>query len=92
MITVQDIEAGLTQHQFCLYYQPKYSLARNSVEGSEGLIRWRQPDGTLRQPGEFIALASRSALIRKISAYVVEELLADLPLLAPPALRQSPLI
>lgn len=83
MITVQDIEAGLAQHQFCLYYQPKYSLAGNRIEGSEALIRWRQPDDTLRQPGEFIALASRSGLIRKISAYIVEELLAALPLLAP---------
>lgn len=83
MITIRDIEAGLTQHQFCLYYQPKYSLAGNRIEGSEALIRWRQPDGTLRQPGEFIVLASRSALIKKISAYVVEELLNDLPLLAP---------
>lgn len=84
MITVQDIEVGLTQHQFCLYYQPKYSLAGNRIDGSEALIRWRQPDGTLRLPGEFIALASRSALIRKISAYIVEELLTDLSLLMPP--------
>lgn len=83
MITVRDIEAGLAQHQFCLYYQPKYSLAGNRIEGSEALIRWRQPDDTLRQPGEFIPLASRSRLIRKISAYIVEELLAALPLLAP---------
>lgn len=89
MITLQDIEAGLAQHQFCLYFQPKYSLVGNRIEGSEALIRWRQPDGSVRQPGEFIALASQSGLMRKISAYIVEELLADLPLLAPASLTPA---
>ncbi len=86
MITREDVEKGLAQRQFCLYYQPKYSLGANRIEGSEALIRWRQPDGTLRQPGEFLPLAARSGLMRDISAYIIEALLADLALLVPAGL------
>lgn len=86
MITAQDIEAGLKRQQFCLYYQPKYSLADNRIEGSEALIRWPQPGGTVRQPGEFIGLASKTDLIKRISAYIVEELFDELPLLEPAGL------
>jgi EAL domain-containing protein (putative c-di-GMP-specific phosphodiesterase class I) len=81
MITIQDIEEGLERNQFCLYYQPKFSLVSGQIAGSEALIRWFRPDGAMPQPAEFIALAEGSSLIKKISAYILPILLRDIPAL-----------
>jgi EAL domain-containing protein (putative c-di-GMP-specific phosphodiesterase class I) len=78
MVTGHDIEQGLEQREFCLYYQPKYSLAHAEIVGSEALIRWPQPDGSVRTPAEFIGVATRAALINRISAYNVHRLFEDL--------------
>ncbi len=82
MITIQDIEEGLERNQFCLFYQPKFSLVSGQIAGSEALIRWLRPDGSMPPPAEFIGLAEGSPLIKKISAYILPILLRDIPALA----------
>lgn len=81
MLSTKDIELGLLDKQFCLFYQPKLSLASNRIHGSEALIRWRLADGAIVPPSEFIPLAAQSFLIREISDYIVTELFAELPAL-----------
>jgi EAL domain-containing protein (putative c-di-GMP-specific phosphodiesterase class I) len=41
------------------------------VELVEALIRWRQPDGSLMAPGEFLSVAEESGLIMEISDWVL---------------------
>lgn len=78
MITNQEIEHGLEAHQFCLFYQPKFSLITGQIDGSEALIRWMRPDGAITLPSEFIPIAERTALIKKISSCVFGLLISDL--------------
>lgn len=82
MITIHDIEDGLQKNQFSLHYQPKFSLVSGQVSGSEALIRWTRPDGSAPQPAEFISLAERSGLIKKISAFIVPILMRDIAALS----------
>jgi EAL domain-containing protein (putative c-di-GMP-specific phosphodiesterase class I) len=81
MVTAKDIEAGLSSQQFCLYYQPKFSVVQGEVVGSEALLRWRTPDGTVLDPGAFLPVAEQSGLLRMMSSYIVDRLFQDMEVL-----------
>jgi EAL domain-containing protein (putative c-di-GMP-specific phosphodiesterase class I) len=50
------------------------SLEDGEVVGAEALIRWREPNGGLLPPGEFIPIAEEMGLIEAIGDWVLEEL------------------
>ena len=58
---------------FELHYQPVIDLARQDLAGFEALIRWRQPDGELVSPGQFIALAEDTGIIVPLGRWILEE-------------------
>ncbi|WP_020651404.1 EAL domain-containing protein [Massilia niastensis] len=78
MVTPQEIETALGEHQFCLFYQPKFSLRHPGVEGCEALLRWRHPDGSMVPPGAFIGVAERAGLLPKITSHIVPLLFNDM--------------
>ena len=55
-----------------LYYQPIVDLAQSCIVGAEALIRWNHPQDGLLLPGDFLAVAERTGLIRPITAWVLE--------------------
>jgi EAL domain-containing protein (putative c-di-GMP-specific phosphodiesterase class I) len=57
-----------------LHYQPIVELVDGEMVGVEALIRWRQPDGSLVGPAEFIPLAEEMGLIGTIGDWVVRHL------------------
>ena len=72
------IRIGLDEEQFLLYYQPQIDCRTNEVVGLEALIRWRQTDGTLLLPGEFIRLAEDTGLIIALGQRVIELIARDM--------------
>jgi diguanylate cyclase (GGDEF)-like protein/PAS domain S-box-containing protein len=57
-----------------LHYQPIVDLVNGDMVGVEALLRWRQPDGTLVGPTDFIPLAEEMGLIGTIGDWVVQHL------------------
>jgi len=72
----QGLRNALDKGEFELVFQPELSLASMQVELVEALIRWRQPDGRLATPGEFLAVAEESGLIMEISDWVLRSAVA----------------
>lgn len=59
----KDIEKGIYNKEFTVYYQPQFDAKTNLQVGMEALIRWDSPTRGLVFPGEFIPLAEETGLI-----------------------------
>ncbi|MEE4638596.1 MAG: EAL domain-containing protein [Wenzhouxiangella sp.] len=73
-----EIEHGLDQDQFRLYYQPKIDLATDRVVGFEGLVRWHRPDGELFTPMCFLPDLDRSDLERRFGETMIRQALGQI--------------
>jgi diguanylate cyclase (GGDEF)-like protein len=74
---ISQIRPALENQEFSLYYQPKVGLGNGKVNGMEALIRWHHPERGLVQPDEFIPLAERTVLMRPLTMYVIDNVLAQ---------------
>jgi diguanylate cyclase (GGDEF)-like protein/PAS domain S-box-containing protein len=71
---VTRLRKAVDQRRWVLHYQPVIELSTGEMVGVEALIRWREPDGSLIPPGEFIPLAEELGLIEAIGDWVVNEI------------------
>ena len=60
-----------------LHYQPIYDINTNMMIGFEALVRWRQPDGSLLMPVNFIPMAEDIGIIQEIDKWVMATACAD---------------
>ncbi|MEO8384913.1 MAG: EAL domain-containing protein [Betaproteobacteria bacterium] len=68
-----QLRRSLQTNDFCLHYQPVYSVSSHTLIGFEALLRWRNMVGELIRPGEFISVAEDSGLIIPIGEWVIGE-------------------
>jgi diguanylate cyclase (GGDEF)-like protein len=68
----QDLRRALEEREFELFYQPQLNMDTLTIGSVEALIRWRRADGTMVMPGQFLAVAERSGLIKEISDWVLD--------------------
>ncbi|RKF23110.1 EAL domain-containing protein [Altericroceibacterium spongiae] len=59
-------------------YQPLIRLRNGQLVGYEMLSRWRLNDGSLRLPGEFIAIAEETGLIGKVFYCLLKQAVRDM--------------
>ncbi|MFW5677575.1 MAG: diguanylate cyclase domain-containing protein, partial [Acetivibrio ethanolgignens] len=67
------MEKALENGEFCVYYQPKYNLQTEVIEGAEALVRWIDPDKGMIGPDLFIPLFEKNGFIIRLDFYVYEE-------------------
>ena len=68
-----DLRLALLDEAFRLVYQPSVDIRSGRVLGVEALLRWHHPTRGEIPPGEFIPLAERMGLIRRIDEWVMRE-------------------
>lgn len=68
-----EMVPALAQKQFEVYYQPKYSIGTNTLQGAEALVRWNHPKRGLISPNEFIPIFEKNGFIANLDLYVFEE-------------------
>jgi len=69
------LKEALLDKQFLLNFQPMYDLKTQKLRGIETLLRWRDREGEMISPGEFIPIAERNGTIVPIGNWVIEEAL-----------------
>lgn len=67
------LKGAMSQKQFLLFYQPQYDVESGKLRGVEALIRWKDENGKLISPAEFIPIAEKNGSIVSIGKWVIEE-------------------
>ena len=72
---LDNFHSAIEQHQFEVYYQPKYNILGNEpvLCSAEALVRWQHPELGRISPGVFIPLFEENGLIRQLDNYVWKE-------------------
>lgn len=66
-------EGAIANKEFEIWLQPKYESDSQNICGAEALVRWRDAQGVMISPGEFIPVFERDGLIRKLDEYMFIE-------------------
>lgn len=64
---------AVQNEEFEIWYQPKYCAQTKMVDGAEALVRWRNEDGTMIPPGQFIPVFEKNGMIAKLDEYVFKK-------------------
>ena len=69
---LHSFDKAIAEHQFVLYYQPKYNIQgeRDVLVSAEALVRWLHPKYGLITPNDFIPLFEENGIIHKLDEYV----------------------
>jgi diguanylate cyclase (GGDEF)-like protein len=74
---VGDLRRAIHEGELVVYYQPKASLTTGEITGVEALVRWQHPERGLLPPSEFIPAAEQTGVMRDLTAYVLDQALAQ---------------
>jgi len=69
---------AIKRKEFSLVYQPQVDIATAKIKGFEALARWRQPNGDLISPLDFIPVAEEVGLIIPLTEQLIEMALEQL--------------
>ncbi|TQV89563.1 EAL domain-containing protein [Aliikangiella coralliicola] len=72
------IERAIKNDEFKPYYQPIVDCRTNQVVGAEALLKWVEPDGTVRPTKDFISYLEQTGLIIPITSQLVKKIAADI--------------
>ena len=67
-----QLQSAVSSNSLELYYQPIVD-ARSEVVGAEALLRWRDADGNIHAPEDFIAIAEDTGAIVPIGMWVLDQ-------------------
>lgn len=68
-----ETRSAIAGGQFCVYYQPVYSIKSKKFVSAEALVRWKHPTKGLISPGKFIPTFERNGFIAELDLYVLEQ-------------------
>lgn len=67
----RQVEAALRQHEFIPYYQPVVNMKTGKIVSVEALARWKNSEGKIIYPEEFLTLSEDSGLIAMLDEWVL---------------------
>lgn len=73
-----DLRQALMRDEFHLVFQPSVELRSGRIIAVEALLRWRHPERGELMPDDFIPLAESLGLIRRIDAWTMRAVCAQI--------------
>ena len=67
-----ELRRALDNDELVVYYQPKVDISTDAACGVEALVRWQHPDRGLLPPGEFVPVIETTALMHRLTEYVLD--------------------
>src|SRR2546430_294508 len=72
-----DMQAGISEKQFVLHYQPVVMLESGAIHSVEALVRWNHPQRGMLYPASFISVAVHSGMIVELGRWVLQQAARD---------------
>jgi len=72
-----ELSQAIDADELLLYFQPQIDIEKNAVIGVEALTRWKHHDHGFIPPDEFIPLAEKTGLTRKLTRWVLNKALEE---------------
>lgn len=72
-----NMQEGIENKEFKVFYQPKINTKTGKVEEAEALVRWEK-NGNLISPGDFIPIFEKNKFIIQLDKYIYEKVCKDL--------------
>lgn len=69
---INEFKYALKNNYFKMFLQPQIDSKTGKCIGSEALVRWQNPDGTFKHPGDFIPILEKAGLIYQLDHYIWE--------------------
>lgn len=76
----QRLRLAIRDKRLCCAFQAKVDFRNDQIVGIEVLLRWRDENGDIKPPGEFIELATELGLMDDITMLVLKEVLEKIDL------------
>lgn len=67
-----DLQHGIAQNDFELYFQPIFTIAGGEIIGFEALVRWHHPTKGFVSPSEFIPIAETTGQIINLDLHLLD--------------------
>ncbi|MBR9726501.1 putative bifunctional diguanylate cyclase/phosphodiesterase [Shewanella intestini] len=68
---------AVANNDFFMVYQPKFNCQKGAIDQLEALLRWQHPQLGIIYPNEFIHLAERCGMMKPLSLWVIERVIAQ---------------
>jgi diguanylate cyclase (GGDEF)-like protein len=73
-----DLRRGIVESELEVHFQPQVRVADGVPVRLEALVRWRHPQRGLLSPDRFLPMVERTAVMRALTAEVLEQVLDHL--------------
>ncbi|MFA9444884.1 putative bifunctional diguanylate cyclase/phosphodiesterase [Egicoccus sp. AB-alg6-2] len=73
-----ELRQAVANGELEVHYQPKVAVSDGRPLGLEALVRWRHPERGLLAPAAFLPLAERTAVMRSLTASVLDQVMRQL--------------
>jgi diguanylate cyclase len=77
LFILSEFEEALMTGQISVFYQPKYSLINDFVNGAEALVRWEHPDKGMVSPSLFVPVLEHENLMEALTLFVLRQVVED---------------
>ena len=61
---------AVKNHEFLIYYQPKFNVKTNCFDSAEALVRWKDISGRMTYPNDFIPVYEKNGFVVALDEYI----------------------